>query len=291
MLQHADWRPARDAELLVGLDLGQAQDHSAIAVVEMFRGDPAQVAPSRRRREPWATRLNEAIADHEGREIDQRPFYVCRMIETLPLGTPFKRVAAAAEGVCESLVRHADRFARKPTLIVDASGLGRPVLEFFEASAYYTMVPTEITGGTKRIIDTTTGHAHLGKMLLVSSLMAALGTRRMLLPPGEMGKKIENELHTYQRSYIKRGLNQVSEMLGAPARVGQHDDEVVAIGLVTSYPVGPPPPSPEAIRALREASWAGPLHGLAGGDINRWIHERPSHGVQFDGHGRVDSWW
>jgi hypothetical protein len=58
-------------------------------------------------------------------------------LRRLPLGTPFRQVAAAAEGVCQSLVAHADRFARKPTLIVDASGLGKPVLDFFEAGRFW----------------------------------------------------------------------------------------------------------------------------------------------------------
>ena len=196
------------------------------------------------------------------RRGDRRPFYICRMIETLPLGTPFRDVAHAAAAVCQRLHYQAGRYGERPKLIVDATGLGRPVLEFFPEGGRrdgqdYDLVPTEITSGTKRTIDTDTGHAHLGKAMLVSSLIAALGTRRLLLPPGEMGLTIEKELHTYQRNFIKRGLNAISEVLGAPARTGVHDDEVTALGLCTSYPVGSPPPTQAALAAMRNASFYG----------------------------------
>jgi hypothetical protein len=71
-----------------------------------------------------------------------------------------------------------------------------------------------------------------------------------------------------------------------------HDDEVTALDLCVSYPPPPPPePSELAMQALRTARLYQPLHGMTGGDVTTWINGSSTHGLQFDTHCRVESWW
>lgn len=144
-----------------GLDLGQARDHSALVVIELFHGDP------------------DSDRDPRGELLDKRPFYICRGIDRLPLGTPYADVAARTEGLLAEL--HTRHPHTRIMLILDATVPGQPVREYFvHAGSFYRLVPTTITSGTKYTSEE--GVASLGKGLMVGSLMAALGTHRLLLP-------------------------------------------------------------------------------------------------------------
>ena len=88
----------------VGLDLGQRQDHSAVAVVE--------------KRVP---RL--AFLPPEGREL------LVRKVERLPLGTPYPGVVARVrELLC------GEALAGQCALVVDATGVGAPVVEMLRSA-------------------------------------------------------------------------------------------------------------------------------------------------------------
>ncbi len=78
--------PQVSAKCLLGVDLGQAQDPTAIAVAEM-----------------------------------REPDIHVRHLERLPLGTPYPRVIERVTAIIEKLP--------SPDLIVDATGLGRPVID------------------------------------------------------------------------------------------------------------------------------------------------------------------
>ena len=75
-----------------GLDLGQAQDYSAVIVTEQIAGTPAN--------------------------------YHIRMIERFALGTPYPDVAAGVQKIVRS-----SELKGKTTLICDATGVGRPVVD------------------------------------------------------------------------------------------------------------------------------------------------------------------
>src|SRR5262245_34380543 len=42
------------------------------------------------------------------------------------------------------------------------------------------------------------------------------------------------------RNVLRNTTNRLAELFGRPARTGQHDDEVTALGLVVSYPLPKP---------------------------------------------------
>src|SRR5580698_10126959 len=101
----------------VGLDLGQRQDYSAVAVVEREERRLAYLAPCMR----------------------------VRHLERMPLGTPYVEV-----------VRRVGEIMRHPALgpwsrlVVDATGVGAPVVEMLRAARPVLRVTAvTITGGDK----------------------------------------------------------------------------------------------------------------------------------------------
>ena len=94
----------------IGLDLGQAQDYTALSVFERKGANPP----------------------HD---------YECRHLERFELGT---RYPAIVERVKELL--NTPPLKHQSTLVIDASGVGRPVCDMFQqAGLAYTGVT--ITGG------------------------------------------------------------------------------------------------------------------------------------------------
>src|SRR5581483_11945013 len=113
----------RSRWFFVGMDLGQSQDYTAIAVLERAESagafDPAAFAY----RKEVALRL--------------------RYLERVPLGTPYPEV-----------VERVGRVVRGPDttghchLIVDATGVGRPVVDLLRrARLKCNLMPALITGG------------------------------------------------------------------------------------------------------------------------------------------------
>ena len=90
-------------EYYIGLDLGQKADYSAIAIVE-FRaaGLPHFLTP-------WD---------------EPRDCYGLRHLERMPLGTPYPRVVERV-----ARMTRLSELARRCTLVVDATGVGAPVVD------------------------------------------------------------------------------------------------------------------------------------------------------------------
>ena len=130
---------------VIGLDLGQVQDHSAIAVVE------------------------KTFPVDSTTDIPQPAVYAVRHLERLPLGTPYPKVAA----------RLVELFDRQPlaggTLVVDETGLGRPVVDLLRTLPIKaTFRPLTITSGSRARLDAT-GRWRVPKRMLVAT---AIGPNR-----------------------------------------------------------------------------------------------------------------
>lgn len=139
----------------VGVDLGQARDHSAFAVVS--RAD----YPS------WVGRG------------DQRGPYLVRHVGRAPLGTPYPRVV---EGV-RRMVAH-PQMDGQVVVVVDATGVGAPVVDMLRRAGLGCEVcAVTITGGGRE------SHAGPAWNVPKTDLMAGL---RVLLETGEL--KIAREL-------------------------------------------------------------------------------------------------
>src|SRR5262245_17338447 len=132
-------------DLVVGLDLGQAADYSALAALERA----VQVE-----------------------SIGRSPLYLCRALKRWPLGTPYPAIVSAVA-----------EFLRKCTkirtaLVVDATGVGRPVVDqLLQFGVPGVMAPVTITAG-RRAKETKDGWC-VPKKLIIGNLRKLLQERRL----------------------------------------------------------------------------------------------------------------
>jgi len=183
---------------LVGLDLGQAADYSAFAVLE------------------------RTLAPNPKGPAGRLAHYACRMLERFQIGTPYT-------AVCDRMVT---LFGKAPlqrsTLVVDATGVGRPVVDMLRrAKINATLVPVTITAGQsatpndaggwnvpKRDLAVTVQVLLQGKWLVVSKGMPEAATLR-------------KELQSFK---VKVNINTATESFES-YRERDHDDLVLAVAI------------------------------------------------------------
>jgi hypothetical protein len=175
----------------IGLDLGQKQDYTAIAIVErpdMRRGFPEQ-------------------AYYLQRNPPRAPFQLLvRRVQRVALGTPYPRVV---EMVREIACGQA--FVGQCAVVVDGTGVGAPVVDMLRAAGLKCEITAvTITGGDR---ETGRGSLNVGvpKRDLISGLQLALekGELRIARRMKEVGSLV-------------RELMEVR---------GEHDDLVIALAL------------------------------------------------------------
>ena len=179
---------------VIGIDIGQKKDPTAICV-----------AQTDQRRKPQV--------EHH---------FLVRHLERLPLGTAYPAVARRLGEIITGVISRSSR----PTVFVDATGVGRPVVDLLREGAppNSAIVPVTFTHGDRRTEDR--GEVRLGKAYLVSRLQALLQTGRLHLPRTPEAELLAEELLDYE---IRVDEN-ANDRYGA-FRVGTHDDLVTALGL------------------------------------------------------------
>jgi len=198
-------------EYFSGLDLGQAQDYSALVVLE-----------------------HSHIPDPErsGRSLNR---FDVRHLHRWQLGTSYPAVVADLTAWYQLLPLH------QTTLVVDATGVGRAVVDMIRQS----QLPAEvraytITAGREEGNDT------VPKKDLVGAVLAALQTRRLrfaeTLP---LCPTLERELEMY-RVKVTADRNETFSAF----RDKDHDDLVLALALALWYGErnAPAPPTPRTPR-------------------------------------------
>jgi hypothetical protein len=181
----------------VGVDVGQRRDPTAIAVVE------------------------------QEERRDTEVHHMVRYLERLPLGSPYpavaERVAAVVRGV------HAATSGEAPTLYVDATGVGTPIVDVLRAANVGDLAQLKavfFNHGDRRKVER--GEVKLGKAWLVSRLQALLQSGLLHLPRNSEAEALGKELLDYEI----RVTEDANDRYGA-FRVGAHDDLVTALGLAT----------------------------------------------------------
>jgi len=183
--------------VFIGVDIGQRRDPTAVCVAELNR-----------------------------RTIDGRheTHFVVRHLARLPLGTPYPEIARR---LGEITGRVGGRSGQRPVTYVDATGVGKPVVDLLREQAHHTrIVPVFFTHGDRR--TDADGEIRLGKAYLVSRLQSLLQTGRVHLPASAEARALADELLDYE---IRVDEN-ANDRYGA-FRVGTHDDLVTALGLST----------------------------------------------------------
>jgi len=195
--------------VVMGVDIGQKRDPTAIAVVEWEERVVGQKVVKR----------GNVIVD---RRDETEYHYTTRHLERLPLGTPYpdvaRRVGQLAEGIKE-------RTGRRPSkLYVDATGVGQPVVDLLREYGVRS-VGVYFNHGDKRV-EVSRQQVNLGKAYLVSRLQSLLQSGRIHLPRSDEAQVLAQELMDYEI----RVDQDANDRYGA-FRVGTHDDLVTALGL------------------------------------------------------------
>lgn len=180
-----------------GLDLGQSADYSALVVVEQ-----------------------NLIPDPDGAPGALLNRFDVRHIHRWQLGTPYPAIIADLHLWFQIGVLH------NTTLTVDATGVGRPVVDMLRESRLAAdLCPYTITAGFKE------GDGTVPKKDLVGAVQAALQTRRLRFAADlELTPLLEKELETF-RVKVTPDRNETF----AAWREKDHDDLVLALALAVWY--------------------------------------------------------
>jgi hypothetical protein len=176
----------------VGLDLGQSIDPTAVAIIEKVRV-PALV---------------------KGRIPDRIPYvttYGCRHLERLPLRVTYPDVVQYVRTMMATAP-----LVENSKLVIDASGVGRPVFDLFK-EAGLKPAGVVITGGDGWSEDC--GMFRVSKQLLVSQLTRAIHSGAIAIAAAwPEAQALRAELSDFRMNTTVSG----NATFGA--RSGRHDD-------------------------------------------------------------------
>ena len=205
----------------LGLDLGQVNDFTAIAIVEKVKEPTGE-------QHVWYSG-NGARRRHE-EEVTEERFHL-RYLERLPLGAPYPEQ-----------VRHVKALLAKPELakktqcIVDATGGGRPVVDMLREVKVKPLAAVTITGGDT-VSRVETGRYfepeyRVPKRDLVSTIQVLLQNDRLKIAEGlPLAQILVRELQNFRvKISIATGHDSYEAW-----REGDHDDLVLAVAMACWY--------------------------------------------------------
>ncbi len=175
---------------IMGLDLGKSQDHTAVALLEVH-GEPPEAN------------------------------YHCRHLQRFKLGTIYPHIVESVRELC----RREPLLSGKPTLAVDQTGVGSPVVDIFkQAKLNADLQPILIHGGDHAVREN--GVWRVPKRELVGSTQVALQTGRLKIA-SELPEVsiLTQELQSFQVEISQSGFDSYN------ARTGAHDDLVLALAM------------------------------------------------------------
>jgi hypothetical protein len=183
---------------ILGLDLGQTNDYSALIVAEQIMPEPAP---------PPA---------------DRRPRYDVRHIERFPLGTSYPAIVDATVAMFER-----PELGDNVFLVIDGTGVGRAPVDMFRDRIGKRAHPVTITSGDA-VSESEDGYIRVPKRDLVGVVQVLLQSKRLRFAQGlQLVSLLTKELTNF---HVKIDLETAHDSYGA-WRAGQHDDLVLALAL------------------------------------------------------------
>jgi len=257
---------------LIGLDLGKTQDPSALCVFTRrdvvsaplpklppkpekhgpplppkVDWDAAAILDPRREAERRYQELSKPFITGEAAfdqpVLDQAPGvkterrYLCRMLKKWTLGTSYVQVVRDVRNLCAQprMQVEVEGKIHKPTLIVDATGLGAPVTDMLRAAGVPAqMIAVTITGGNKIVQQTgpESFHWHVPKHFLVNTLQVLMQSGRIDWPPNmrdpATGEDMQEALMQELRDFRVHEAKTAKSNESFEAEEGSHDDLLMA---------------------------------------------------------------
>ena len=207
---------------LIGVDLGQQRDYTAISVTERVPVRTGEMATE----EYWDHRYG-GFDTRQGEKMALE--YRVRHLERPPLGTPYTDVVARVVELVKTL-------GGNPVLAVDATGVGRPVIDMLwktlgedleGTSIYVDRCSITITGGDS-VTKNPDGGLRVPKRDLISVTLVLLQNGRLkiadVLPLKDV---LVKELLNFR---VKINISTAHDSYEA-WREGDHDDLVLSVAL------------------------------------------------------------
>ncbi len=180
----------------IGLDLGQAQDYTALTVIER---------------------------KHFNYSLPREQYHV-RHLERPKLGTTYPAIVEKVQDLMQS-----NKLLNRAALVVDATGVGRPVVDLFRKAGLRPVAIT-ITGGN--VVTTGGGGYHVPKRDLVTTLQVLLQSGRLKVASDlKLAKVLVDEMLNFK---VKINVKTAHDSYEA-WREGIHDDLVLAVALACWY--------------------------------------------------------
>jgi hypothetical protein len=190
--------PLVRADYFGGLDLGQLQDYSALCILER-------------------TSFSHG---------DRPTTFKARHLHRWDLGTKYPAIVQSVR----------DQLAKLPgaRLVVDATGVGRPILDLFRAipEMYERVIGVTITGGHGAHFDANSASWHVPKVHLVGALQAEMGRNTLKVAASlPEARTLLDELLNFR---VKVSVATGNESFEA-WRERDHDDLVLALAVGLWY--------------------------------------------------------
>jgi hypothetical protein len=209
----------RDSTLYLGLDIGQANDYSAVAVVQadsVLVGERV-VRESRQARPYGQSRLR--VVRVEEVQPEYAMHYQLRWLERLPLGMSYPRQVQHIVG----LVRRLADLGRVE-VVADRTGVGRAVIDALRV-ALPGVIAISITGGMSA--SWAGPDVSVPKRDLIATLVLLLQSGRLRIAEGlALGPILVQELLAFRMKVSLAGHDSYEAW-----RENQHDDLVLATSL------------------------------------------------------------
>lgn len=213
------------ATFIVGASLGGAQEATALCVLEQTKRDTGDIEHG------WPSMM---VTEPDGRtyggEIDTYPVYehryAVRHLERLAAGTPYPEQVSTTKGLVSRLEGQGH-----VRLIVDQTGVGRPVTDMLRAVKLRPSVAVITAGDT----PTREGDEYrIPKRDLVSSAQVLLQSKRLTIASSlPLAQALISELLAFKATITLQREN--ASAPPEPWRERTHDDFVLAVALAAWY--------------------------------------------------------
>lgn len=197
-----------------GLDLGQAQDYTALTAIEkkLIKNDITM---------DYLNTLPDKTVEGGGKE------YHLRHVERFALGTTYPAIVSKLQDRINAI-----NLEDKYMVVVDATGVGRPVVDLMRKNNI-RCVPVSFTAGEKENFDEVFGGWRVPKRILVSNLQVLFQNGQL-----KMAASLPHiNVLTKELMNLKVKVTAAKNDTYEAWREGDHDDLVFSLAMAAWYAV------------------------------------------------------
>lgn len=193
---------------VVGLDLGQSMDYTALSVVE--RIPQTELVQVERREGP--------ITVVDTKRVAQPSHYHCRHLARYELGTRYPDIVSKVKAMLQTPA------LQGAALVIDGTGVGKAVVDMFIAAKLKPIPVTITNGDTAHLVD---GYYRMPKRDLVASAVVPLQERRLKFAED---MPLVSTLIQEMMNFKVKITESANDTYGS-WRDGQHDDLILSLML------------------------------------------------------------